>query len=35
MLPFPIEYLMDEQKCYEFLKKVLHPDRLRCPEGHP
>ena len=34
MLPFPIEELMDEQKCYEFLKEVLHPDGLSCPEGH-
>ena len=35
MLPFPIENLMDEQKCYDFLKEVLHPSGLRCPEGHP
>ena len=35
MLPFPIEDLMDEQKCYEFLKEVLHPDGLPCPAGHP
>jgi transposase len=35
MLPFPIEDLMDEDKCYEFLKEVLHPEGLTCPEGHP
>ena len=35
MLPFPIDELMDEQKCYEFLKEVLHPDGLSCPAGHP
>lgn len=35
MLPFPIEDLMNEQKCYEFLKEILHPDGLSCPEGHP
>jgi transposase-like protein len=34
MLPFPIEDLMDEQACYEFLKEVLHPDSLHCPKGH-
>ena len=35
MLPFPIEDLMDEQKCYDFLAEVLHPEGLSCPEGHP
>lgn len=35
MLPFPIDDLMDEQKCYKFLKEVLHPAGLSCPEGHP
>ncbi len=35
MLPFPIEDLMDEQKCYDYLKEVLHPDGLSCPSGHP
>lgn len=34
MLPFSIDDLMDEQKCYEFLKDVLQPEGLRCPEGH-
>ncbi len=34
MLAFPIEHLMNEQKCYEFLKGVLHPEGLRCPRGH-
>ena len=35
MLPFPIVDLMDEQKCYDFLKEVLHPTGLSCPAGHP
>jgi transposase-like protein len=35
MLIFPIDELMDEQACYDFLLKVLHPQGLRCPKGHP
>lgn len=35
MLPFPIDDLMDEQKCYDFLKEVLHPAGLSCPEAPP
>ncbi len=35
MLPFPIADLMDEQKCYDFLKEILHPAGLSCPEEHP
>jgi len=35
MLPFPIDDLMDEQKCYNFLQEVLHPGGLSCPDGHP
>ena len=31
---FPIQELMDEQKCYDYLLNVLHPDGLRCPAGH-
>jgi transposase-like protein len=34
MLAFPIDDLMDEQKCYEFLAEVLHPEGLSCPQGH-
>ena len=35
MLSFPIHELMDEQKCYDYLRQVLHPDGLKCPRGHP
>jgi transposase-like protein len=35
MMTFPIQELMDEQKCYEYLLKSLHPQGLKCPAGHP
>lgn len=35
MMTFPIHELMDEQKCYDYLLKVLHPQGLKCPAGHP
>lgn len=35
MMTFPIQELMDEQKCYDYLLKVLHPQGLACPAGHP
>ena len=34
MLIFPIDELMDEQACYVFLLKVLHPKGLQCPKHH-
>jgi transposase-like protein len=34
MLIFPIHELMDEQKCYDYLLQVLHPEGLKCPRGH-
>ena len=34
MLIFPINELMDEQACYDFLLHVLHPAGLCCPQGH-
>jgi transposase-like protein len=34
MMAFPITELRDEQACYEFLLKVLHPKGLQCPAGH-
>jgi transposase-like protein len=34
MLIFPIDELMDEQACYAFLLKVLHPKGLQCPKRH-
>jgi hypothetical protein len=33
MLLFPIQELMDDQKCYDYLLKVLHPQGG--PAGHP
>jgi transposase-like protein len=35
MMTFPIQELMDEQKCYAYLLTALHPDGLTCPAGHP
>ena len=35
MLRFPLDGLLDEQACYEFLLHILHPDGLHCPRGHP
>lgn len=35
MIRFPITELLDEQKCYDFLLRILHPDGLKCPAGHP
>ena len=34
MLQFPLDELLDEQACYAFLLRVLHPDGLHCPHGH-
>ena len=34
MMEFPITELMDDQACYDFLGGVLHPEGVRCPEGH-
>ena len=31
---FPIEDLLDEARCYQLLREALHPDGLRCPNGH-
>jgi hypothetical protein len=35
MMIFPISELLDEQRCYDFLLRVLHPEGLHCPSGHP
>lgn len=35
MLVFPIDHLMDEEKCYEFLQEVLTPEGVSCVNGHP
>jgi len=34
MLRFPLDGLLDEQACYDFLLRLLHPDGLHCPRGH-
>ena len=34
MMIFPIGELLDEQRCYDFLLEVLHPEGLHCPNGH-
>ncbi len=34
MLEFPLTELLDEQACYDFLLRTLHPDGLHCPYGH-
>lgn len=34
MLDFPIDDLLDGQKCYDFLVGLLHPIGLKCPNGH-
>jgi transposase-like protein len=33
-MDFPLNDLMDEQACYEFLVQVLHPEGLACPRCH-
>ncbi len=35
MIAFPIQSLMDEQACYDYLLSVLHPQGLHCPDRHP
>ena len=34
MLQFPLDTLLDEQACHDFLLRTLHPDGLHCPSGH-
>ncbi len=34
MLQFPLDDLLDEQACYDFLRQVLHPDGVHGPHGH-
>lgn len=34
-MQFPIDQLLDEQACYDFLLACLHPPGLHCPRGHP
>lgn len=35
MMQFPLDILLDEQACYDFLLQVLHPNGVACPHGHP
>lgn len=32
MLLFPIDHLMDEEKCHAILVELLHPEGFRCPK---
>lgn len=32
---FPLTDLLREQDCYEYLLRILHPEGLKCPAGHP
>jgi transposase-like protein len=34
MMRFPIQDLLNQEECYQYLLDVLHPDGLACPEGH-
>jgi len=34
MLQFPLQELLDERRCYEYLLKGLPPQGLPCPHGH-
>jgi hypothetical protein len=34
MMQFPLDTLLDEQACYDFLLRVLHPNGLACPRDH-
>ncbi len=35
MMRFPITDLLSETECYHYLLRVLHPEGLQCPKGHP
>lgn len=35
MMDFPLNDLLDPQRCHDLLLDLLHPDGLRCPNGHP
>jgi hypothetical protein len=34
MIGFPIDELLSEEECYQYLKRSLHPEGLSCPNGH-
>ncbi len=33
-MDFPLGRIPSSQECYDFLISLLHPDGLKCPEGH-
>jgi transposase-like protein len=35
MIRFPLSDLLDEQECYDYLLRTLHPAGLHCRHGHP
>jgi hypothetical protein len=35
MIRFALTEMLDEQACYNYLLKALHPRGLHCPLGHP
>jgi len=35
MMRFPITELLDAAECYAYLLRVLHPEGVCCPQGHP
>lgn len=35
MMRFPLRELLNEQRCYNYLMRILHPEGLQCPSGHP
>ena len=35
MIRFPLSDLLDEQECYDYLLRTLHPTGLHCRHGHP
>lgn len=34
MIRFPIQNLLNQEECYQYLYEILHPEGLRYPEGH-
>jgi hypothetical protein len=34
MMQFPIQELLSQENCYEFLCNIFHQNGLRCPKGH-
>lgn len=34
MMLSPRDQMLNEQNCYEFLLNILHPEGLKCPNGH-